>query len=88
LIERVYDFNKINLLRRKIMKQTGAIKWFNPEKGYGFVSTGNGSKDMFIHRSAVEAAKLNTLEENQKIEFDIEEKQGKTSAININLINN
>ena len=70
------------------MKQTGTIKWFNPEKGYGFVSTGNGSKDMFIHRSAVEAAKLHTLEENQKIEFDIEEKQGKTSAININLINN
>ena len=79
----------INLLRRnKIRRHTGIVKWFNPEKGYGFVSTGNGSKDMFIHRSAVEAAKLNTLEENQKIEFDIEEKQGKTSAININLINN
>ena len=79
----------INLLRRnKIMRHTGTVKWFNPEKGYGFVSTGNGSKDMFIHKSAVEAAKLTTLEENQKIEFDIEEKQGKTSAININLINN
>lgn len=79
----------INLLRRnKIMRHTGTVKWFNTEKGYGFVSTGNGSKDMFIHRSAVEAAKLHTLEENQKIEFDIEEKQGKTSAININLIKN
>ena len=51
------------------MKQTGTIKWFNPEKGYGFVSTGNGSKDMFIHRSAVEAAKLNTLEENQNSQY-------------------
>lgn len=79
----------INLLRRnKIMRHTGTVKWFNPEKGYGFVSTGNGLKDMFIHKSAVEAARLDTLNENQKIEFDIEEKQGKTSAININLINN
>ena len=77
----------INLLRRtKIMKQTGTVKWYNSEKGYGFVTPNNSQKDIFIHRSALEAARLNTLDENQKIEFDIEEKQGKTSAINISKI--
>ena len=77
----------INLLRRtKIMKQTGTVKWYNTEKGYGFVTPNNFKKDIFIHRSALEAARLNTLDENQKIEFDIEEKQGKTSAINISKI--
>mgnify|MGYP006084589643 CR=1 FL=1 len=68
------------------MKQTGTVKWFNSEKGYGFIAPDNGSKDVFIHRSSVEAARLHTLDENQKIEFDIEEKQGKTSAINIKTI--
>lgn len=77
----------INLLRRtKIMKQTGTVKWYNSEKGYGFVTPNNSKKDIFIHRSALEAARLNTLDENQKIEFDIEEKQGKTSVINISKI--
>ena len=68
------------------MKQTGKIKWYNPEKGYGFIALDNGSKDVFIHRSAVKEAGLDILEENQKIEFEIEENQGKTSAINISLI--
>jgi CspA family cold shock protein len=68
------------------MKQTGKIKWYNPEKGYGFIALDNGSKDVFIHRSAVKEAGLDVLEENQKIEFEIEENQGKTSAINISLI--
>lgn len=68
------------------MKQTGKVKWYNPEKGYGFIALDNGSKDVFIHRSAVKEAGLDTLEENQKIEFEIEENQGKTSAINISLI--
>lgn len=77
----------INLFRRpKVMKQTGKVKWFNPEKGYGFIALDNGSKDIFIHISAVKEAGLNTLDENQKIEFEIQENQGKASAINIKLI--
>jgi CspA family cold shock protein len=68
------------------MKQTGKVKWYNPEKGYGFIALDSGSKDVFIHRSAVKEAGLDILEENQKIEFEIEENQGKTSAINISLI--
>ena len=70
------------------MKQTGTVKWFNPEKGYGFIAPDNGNGDVFIHISALHAAGLETLDENQKIEFDIEEKKGKISAISINLINN
>ena len=76
------------LFKKNIMKTTGTVKWFNSTKGYGFIAPDNGSKDVFIHISALNAAGLEILDDNQKIEFDIEEKQGKTSAININLINN
>jgi CspA family cold shock protein len=76
----------IYLLRRsKIMKQIGNVKWYNSDKGYGFITPDNAKQDIFVHSSAVKAAKLNTLDENQRVEFDIEEKHGKTSAINIQL---
>ena len=76
------------LFKKNIMKTTGTVKWFNSTKGYWFAAPYNGSKDVFIHISALNAVVLESLDDNQKIEFDIEEKQGKTSAININLINN
>jgi cold shock protein len=77
----------INLLRRlKTMKQAGKVKWYNPEKGYGFIAPDNGKGDVFIHRSALEAAGLNDLSDNQKIEFEVIEKQGKQSAENISLM--
>jgi len=68
------------------MKITGTVKWFNSTKGYGFIAPDSGSKDVFVHRSAVEAAGLNDLQDNQKIEFQIVANQGKESAENIVLL--
>ena len=65
------------------MQQTGTVKWFDSERGYGFIRPDIGSRDIFVHSSAVKAARLDTLDEKQRVEFEIEEKQGKTSAINI-----
>ena len=68
------------------MKTTGTVKWYNSTKGYGFIAPDNGSKDIFIHRSAVEEAGLDGLNDNQKIKFEIILSQGKESAGNIELI--
>lgn len=68
------------------MKTTGTVKWFNSTKGYGFIAPENGSKDVFIHASAVQAAGLEGLDDNQKIEFEVTSSQGKESATNIKLI--
>jgi cold shock protein len=62
----------------------GTVKWFNVQKGYGFIQPQDGGKDVFVHISAVEQAGLSTLNENQQINFDIEQgRQGKTSAVNL-----
>ena len=68
------------------MKITGTVKWYNSTKGYGFIAPDNGSKDIFIHRSAVEEAGLDGLNDNQKIKFEIISNKGKESAENIELI--
>jgi CspA family cold shock protein len=62
----------------------GTVKWFNPTKGYGFIQPDDGSKDVFVHISAVEKAGMANLQEGQKLSFDLEPgQQGKTSAINL-----
>jgi len=62
----------------------GTVKWFNGQKGYGFIQPDDGSKDVFVHISAVERAGLSGLNEGQKINFDVERgQQGKTSAVNL-----
>ena len=61
---------------------TGKIKWFNPTKGYGFIEQ-EGSKDVFLHVSALEEAGISTLKEGEKIEFEIGENKGKQNAINV-----
>ncbi|HTZ80092.1 MAG TPA: cold-shock protein [Stellaceae bacterium] len=63
---------------------TGTVKWFNPVKGYGFIQPDDGSKDVFVHVSAVEQSGLGRIQEGQKIDFDVERgQQGKTSAVNL-----
>jgi CspA family cold shock protein len=62
----------------------GTVKWFNGQKGYGFIQPEDGSKDVFVHISAVERAGLGNLIEGQRLNFDIERgNQGKTSAVNL-----
>jgi CspA family cold shock protein len=64
--------------------QTGTVKWFNPTKGFGFITPVDGSKDVFVHISAVERSELGTIAEGQKISFDLERgQQGKVSAVNL-----
>ena len=63
---------------------TGIVKWFNPTKGYGFIQPQDGSKDVFVHISAVERAGLSTLNEGQRIEYELQTgRNGKTSAENL-----
>ena len=62
----------------------GTVKWFNAQKGFGFIQPDDGSKDVFVHISAVERAGFGNLVEGQKLGFDLEQGQnGKTAAVNI-----
>jgi CspA family cold shock protein len=63
---------------------TGTVKWFNPQKGYGFIEPqGGGGKDVFVHISAVEKAGLSSLNEGQVVEYQEVPNKGKTSAENL-----
>ena len=66
---------------------TGTVKWFNPTKGYGFIQPtgGGGSKDVFVDISAVEQAGLNSLNEGQAVEYEIESNRGKESAVKLKI---
>jgi cold shock protein len=69
---------------RKRLMTTGTVKWFNAQKGYGFIQPSDGSKDVFVHISAVERSGIGTLNEGQKVSFDVERgQQGKLSAVNL-----
>lgn len=62
---------------------TGTVKWFNPNKGYGFIQPDNGGKDVFVHISAVERAGLSSVNEGAKVSYEETENRGKTSAENL-----
>ena len=67
-----------------MMAKTGTVKWFNTQKGYGFIAPDDGGKDAFVHITAVEASGLDTLSEGQKVSFDVETgRDGKMSAVNL-----
>jgi len=66
---------------------TGTVKWFNATKGFGFIEPEDGSKDAFVHISAVERAGLSTLSEGQKVSYELQPgQQGKSSAENLSVI--
>jgi len=62
---------------------TGTVKWFNATKGFGFIQPQDGGKDVFVHISAVERAGLSTLNEGQRVEYEIVSNRGKSAAENL-----
>lgn len=68
------------------MRTTGTVKWFNDEKGFGFITPANGSKDCFVHHSAIQMSGRRTLREGQKVEFEITQGQKGPSATNVTAI--
>ncbi len=67
---------------------TGTVKWFNAVKGFGFIQPEDGSKDAFVHISAVERAGLSSISEGQKVSYDLQPGQnGKSSAENLSIVN-
>jgi CspA family cold shock protein len=61
----------------------GTVKWFNAQKGFGFIQPEDGSKDVFVHISAVERAGIPRLNDGQKVSYDLQQERGKTSAGNL-----
>ncbi len=70
-------------LRTSNNMASGIVKWFNAQKGYGFIQPSDGGKDVFVHVTAVERSGLGHLVEGQKISYDLATDRGKTSAANL-----
>ncbi|MEJ2373935.1 MAG: cold-shock protein [Pseudolabrys sp.] len=67
---------------------TGTVKWFNTQKGFGFIQSENGDNDVFVHISAVERAGMGTLNEGQKVSFDVvaDRRSGRSAAENLRAV--
>ena len=64
---------------------TGTVKWFNAQKGFGFIQPQDGGRDVFVHITAVQAAGLQSLNENQKVTYEVVTERGKQAAANLKL---
>ena len=65
---------------------TGTVKWFNPTKGFGFITPDEGSKDVFVHITAVQRAGIQALNEGQKVQYELATERGKPAAVDLKLI--
>jgi CspA family cold shock protein len=65
---------------------TGSVKWFNADKGFGFIQPEGGGKDVFVHITAVQAAGLNGLNDGQRVSFEVVNERGKEAAANLKLV--
>ncbi len=65
---------------------TGTVKWFNPNKGYGFIARADGGPDVFVHQTAIQTSGFRTLEEGQRVEFSIEQGAKGASAAKVTLL--
>ena len=64
---------------------TGTVKWYNPQKGFGFIAPDDGGKDVFVHATALEAAGIHGLNDGQQVAFELQEERGKTSAAQLKI---
>jgi CspA family cold shock protein len=64
----------------------GTVKWFNSQRGFGFIQPDDGSKDVFVHISAVERAGMNNLNDGQKVSFEVVTDRGKSAAANLRTV--
>jgi CspA family cold shock protein len=69
-----------------VERLTGRVKWFNSQKGYGFIVPDNGGKELFVHFSAIESSGYKTLKEGQRVEFEIEQSDKGDKAVNVKVI--
>lgn len=67
-------------------REIGTVKWFNDQKGYGFIARANGQKDVFVHHSAIVGQGYKTLKEGERVEFEVEDGQKGPAAVNVQRI--
>jgi CspA family cold shock protein len=85
----IWDFRASDHPPTPCLKETkmakGTVKWYNSQKGYGFIQPESGGKDVFVHATALEAAGLRTLADGQQVTFELKEERGRTSATGLKL---